>query len=102
MAGKWADYLISEVGYNAAETHIEEALVHSDTGDSVAPGTVQRRSTVVEWLEAGYTFETIFKNTDGSWREGAKVEIIKVGDEKFIRTDRDAIAEDNLENLPRL
>ena len=35
MTDKWADYLISAVRYNAAETHIEKVRVHVDEGDKV-------------------------------------------------------------------
>jgi hypothetical protein len=40
----------------------------------------------------------IFKN--GQWQRGADVHTVKIDQEKFIRTDRNAKAEDNLENLP--
>lgn len=100
MADKWADYLISAVRYNTAETHIGEVRVHEDDGDSVSAASIEKRSTVVSRLEAGYTFVTIIKG-EGKWKRGAKVDIITVNGTKYIRTDADATEEDNLGNLPR-
>lgn len=34
---KWADYLISEVRFNTAGTHIDKVRTHVDNGDSVGP-----------------------------------------------------------------
>jgi len=101
MRERWADYLISAVRYNAAETHIEEVRVHDDLGDTVGPPLMIKRTTVVERLEGGYTFVTIVKSSDGSWRKGARVRVVTVRGTKFIRTDADRTAEDNLGNLPR-
>jgi hypothetical protein len=100
MAEKWADYLISAVRYNAAETHIEKVRVHVDNGDSVGPASDWTRAEVIARLEAGYTFVTIFKQ-DGKWQKGAEVRVVTIHDEKFIRTDADRTKEDNLGNLPR-
>jgi hypothetical protein len=100
MADKWADYLISAVRYNDAETHIEKVKVRKDEGESVGQPSEWTRKKVIESLEAGYTFVTIFLK-DGTWKKGAKVGIVEIGDEKFIRTDSDATKEDNLEDLPR-
>jgi hypothetical protein len=75
---KWADYLISAVRYNAAETHIEMVRVHEDQGDRVGAPTTWERSSVVTSLEAGYTFMTITKGSDGKWTRGARVGIVTV------------------------
>jgi hypothetical protein len=52
-------------------------------------------------LEKNYSFVTIIKNKDDKWDLGAKVEIIKVNGLKYIRTDRNNFASDNLEDLPK-
>jgi hypothetical protein len=100
VADKWADYLISAVRYNAANTHIEKVKVHEDQGDKVGSGSEWTRKEVIDSLEAGNTFMTIFLKS-GSWHKGSEVRIIIIGGEKFIRTDADEIKEDNLEDLPR-
>ena len=43
---------------------------------------------------------TILKTKEGKWQKGQTVHIIKVGNEEFIRTDKNQVARDNLENLP--
>jgi hypothetical protein len=101
MGEKWADNLISAVRYNTAETHIEEVRVREDKGEKVGPASTEKRSTVVSRLESGYTFATIVKSTDETWRFGSKVRIITVKGTKYIRSDNDETAEDNLEELPR-
>lgn len=101
MTEKWADYLISAVRYNAAETHIDKVQVREDQGDSVGSASTVERTTVVSRLEAGNTFVTIVKGTSDKWQRGAKVRIVTVRDKKYIRTDADATEEDNLEDLPR-
>ena len=101
MTEKWADYLISAVRYNDAETHIEMVRVHEDQGDRVGAPTTWERSSVVASLEAGSTFMTITKGSDGKWTPGARVGIVTVRGTKYIRTDADATPEDNLGSLPR-
>lgn len=101
MTDKWADYLISAVRYNAAETHIDKVQVRQDEGDSVGSPSTVERTTVVSRLEAGYTFVTIVKGANDKWQRGAKVRIVTVKGKKYIRTDADATEEDNLGSLPR-
>lgn len=101
MTEKWADYGISAVKYNSRGTHIDQVRVHKDNGDSIGAPKVWLREQVVSALETGYTFVTIPKNNQGNWIRGRNVEIIKVNGTKYIRTDRNSIASDNLENLPR-
>ena len=97
---KWADYLISGVRYNAKRTHIDMVKVHQDLGDTVGTAVDTPRATIVASIRSGNSYMTIFKGTNGNWKKGQDVRIIRVGNEEFIRTDANAIASDNLENLP--
>ena len=101
MTEKWADFLISKVQYNAAETHIVKVLLHEDLGDVISRGTEETRGTVVAHLDGGRTVMTIYRGAEGKWTRGAEVRVVNIGGEKFIRTDRDATKKDNLGNLPR-
>jgi Protein of unknown function (DUF3892) len=101
MADKWADYLISAVRYNAAETHIDAVKLHEDRGDTVGSSVEKSRQEIVALLEGDATISTIFKTQEGKWRQGAEVRIITVEGTKYIRTDADATKADNLGNLPR-
>ena len=101
MTDKWADFLISQVQYNPAETHIVKVLSHNNNGESVSGGTEMTRSMVVIRLGGGSTFVTITKNVEGQWTRGAQVPAVTIGGEKYIRTNADSIKRDNLGSLPR-
>jgi hypothetical protein len=100
MADKWADYLISAVRYNDKDTHIVAVQVDVD-GETVGAPTLKSRQEVAALLSKGSTICTIFKGPNGRWSQGAKVEIVKVDGEEYIRTDADKIKADNLGQLPR-
>ena len=97
---KWADYCVSAVRYNAAETHIERVRVHVDTGDIIAAATDLTRSQVASAIERGNSFVTIYQR-NGQWHKGEDVRVITVNGVKYIRTDTNYKAADNLGNLPR-
>lgn len=98
---KWADYGISKVQYNADHDRIVKVLVHVDNGDTIAPGREWSRQDVVTAIDQrASTFVTIIKASDGKWSKGADVHTVTVNAVKYIRTDANRIAADNLENLP--
>ncbi|MCB2141249.1 DUF3892 domain-containing protein [bacterium] len=98
---KWADYCISAVRYNEDETHIVKVKVHADEGETIGSASEWKREDVVSAIERGNTLITILENADGKkWVIGQEVHIIKMNGNKFIRTDKNATASDNLENLP--
>jgi len=97
---KWADYCISAVRYNPERTHIVKVKVHINSGDTIGTATEWTRSEVVTVIGAGKTFVTITRTTDGKWNKGEDVRIIIVNGVKYIRTDANSKASDNLGNLP--
>lgn len=97
---KWADYLISAVRYNAEHTHITHLYAHEDTGECVGMGEIYLRQVIIEAINKGITFYTIYKNSDGKWSKGQKVFVIKVNGVSYLKTVDNGKAEDNLENLP--
>jgi len=102
MATKWADYLISAVQYTSTGSNIAKVRVHPDNGDTVGSGVETLRSHVVRRLESGRTYATITRDdADGTWRRGSDVGVVSVDGEKYIRTDRNKIKNDNLGRLPR-
>ena len=74
--------------------------MHKDLGDNVGAAEETARSSVVTNIKNGNNYMTIFAGANGNWKKGQDVRIIKVGNEEFIRTDANAKASDNLENLP--
>ncbi len=97
---KWADYCISAVRYNAEHTHIVKVKVHTDMGDTLGNDTEWTRTDVVSAIENKKTFVTITRSTDGKWKKGEDVRIITIGGVKYLRTDANSKASDNLGNLP--
>ena len=96
----WADYGISEVRYDEDRTHIVKVKVREDKGDKFGPAEEWSREKVVSAIEGGTTFVTILKGSDGNYKKGRDVHIITVKAVKYIRTDQNLTASDNLENLP--
>ena len=97
---KWADFLISAVRYDEDRSRIVQVRVYDDLGDKVGNARISSRIDVVNSIKQGKTYVTILENQDGSWRKGQEVGIVKMEGEEFIRTDRNSVAKDNLENLP--
>lgn len=98
---KWADYLISAVKYNDAETHIIKVRVHADNDATVGGGFEMTRTDVIARIDNGVTFATIYKKDDGNWRYGASIATITIDGNRYIKTRADGTRSDNLENLPR-
>jgi len=99
MANKWADYCISSVQYNLDHTHINKVKIRPDNGDALGAESEWARAEVVNSIQSGKTFVTIVKN-DNNWKKGEDVRIVPVNGTKYIRTDANSKAEDNLGKLP--
>jgi hypothetical protein len=98
---KWADYGISKVRYNDEETYIVKVKVLEDEGDAFSLAEEWTRSKVVSAIERGKTFVTILRGANNKWKKGQEIHIITVNGIKYIRTDQNRKASDNLENLPK-
>jgi len=96
---KWADYCISAVHYNTDHQHIVRTKVYEDNGDTLGTEKEWMRSEVVSAIEIGKTFITIFRKDD-KWAKGQEVRPITINGTKYIRTDANSRAADNLDNLP--
>lgn len=72
--------------------------VHEDEGDKIGDPTERTRSQVVTAIENGKTFVTILQG--GKWKKGQDVHIITVKGTKYLRTDQNLKASDNLGELP--
>lgn len=66
---KWADYLISAVKYNDPKTHIIAVKTYADLGDKVGAEQHFSRQQVVQGIENGTSFMTIF-NVNNKWQKG--------------------------------
>ena len=97
---KWADYLISAVRYGTDPKHITHLKVHEDKDEEVGVGKEYPRSDVVDAINKGTSFVTIFMKNE-KWQKGQKVFVIKVGGKSYLKTVDNKKEEDNLENLPK-
>lgn len=97
---KWADYGISAVRYNATHTHIDRVRAHPDNGDTIGASSEYPRADIVAAIKKGTTFVTILWGSEGNWKKGQPVYIIKVNGIEYIKTVDNGRAADNLENLP--
>lgn len=97
---KWADYGISAVRYNVAHTHIDRVRAHPDNGDTIGASSEHLRTDIVAAIKKGTTFVTILRGSDGNWKKGQSVYIIKINGIEYIKTVDNGKAADNLENLP--
>jgi hypothetical protein len=96
----WANFGISEVRYDDQHSHIEKAKVHQDNGDSMGDPKEWSRDQIIAAIGLGITFVTILKVSDINWKKGQDVNIVTVNEVKYIRTDKNQKASDNLESLP--
>jgi hypothetical protein len=97
---KWADYCISAVRYNSEHTHIVKVKVHPDNGDTIGDATEWLRTDVITAIGNNKTFVTIVRSPEGKWKKGEDVRIVTINGTKYIRTDANNKASDNLGNLP--
>lgn len=97
---KWADYIITKVRYSTDKKHIEKVKISEDHGeDKLAEPSEFTRQAVVNLLEGKKEIVTAYLE-NGSYKKGAKVDIVTVKGIKYIRTDETKIEKDNLERLP--
>lgn len=98
---KWADYGISAVRYDGDDQYIDKVKVHKYNGDTMGGGETWSRKDVLAMMDDDKTFVTILKGDGGQWKKGQDVHIFIVDGRRFLRTDANRKAKDNLENLPR-
>jgi Protein of unknown function (DUF3892) len=99
-ATKWADYAITAVKYHPFRTAITEVEIRNDNGTSLGPSRRVTRQAVVDALGRGESAVTAFLGQDGSFHRGENVRVLNTTHGRFLRTDRDHILADNLNNLP--
>ena len=98
---KWADYCISAVRYDAEHSHIVKVRVHAYSDTGIGGYSEWTRSDVVNAIQRGSTFVTITLSQDKrTWHKGEDVHIVTVNGVKYLRTDANSRAADNLGNLP--
>ena len=98
---KWADYIITAVGYDVHNTHITEVEIRPDTGTAVGQPARATRASVARAIQTGTAFVTAYERL-GQWYKGEDVRVVRIGSDVYLRTDANFVRADNLGNLPRL
>jgi hypothetical protein len=99
-ASKWADFTITAVKYHPRRTAIAEVEIRSDNGAQLGAPQRASRQAVIDVIDRGQTCVTAFRTADGKFHRGEDVRVVNTPHGRFIRTDRDGILADNLNNLP--
>lgn len=98
---RWADYVITAVQHSPDRSCITHLEVRPDNGDTIGAPTVWTRASVIVAIDKGYSFVTALRR-NGNWTRGADVTVVTIGQERYLRTDRNLRREDNLGELPEL
>lgn len=98
----WADYCISKVRFNSANTHIDKLIyrIHDPAKNVMGVEKEMTRANAVKLLEQGKTFISITEDANGRFHKGAMVSVFPVS-VKFLKTAADNKESDNLDHLPR-
>lgn len=94
-----ADYGVTDVKYNSIDKYIEWVKVGKFAGNSFGMRENWLRTKLISELERGKTFITVLKHGD-RLKKGAEIHIVNVNGKKYIRTDNDNTASDNLKDVP--
>lgn len=95
-----ADYFVTcRNETDGSITSVRRHVVNSD-GTFQTQGAEVKRSAVVSDIEGnGAVYETIYKR-NGKWQRGAQIKVIVVNGTKYLRTDANNTAADNLDEIP--
>ena len=96
----WADYYVRAVRYNEKSKLIEVIRVRPDNGGILGEAQEVSRAAAVKLIEAGVTFMTTPKDSEGRRFKGKHVYLVEACDGKYIRTDLRTSPEDELGDLP--
>ncbi|TCC93690.1 DUF3892 domain-containing protein [Pedobacter frigiditerrae] len=82
---------------------VSHVFLHANDADGFNRGVKTSREEVVKLIEAGKIVMTLrWDYHTAAFKTGAKVEIIEVGNIKYLRTHKDATVNDNLDNMIRM
>lgn len=94
-----ADYGITGVKYNSIGKYIEWVKVGRFTGNSFGMRENWLRTKVISEFGNGKSFITVLKQGD-RLKKGLEVNIVTIDGKKYIRTDNNIKASDNLTDIP--
>jgi hypothetical protein len=95
-----ADYYIEKVRYNTDHTRIVQVSVRENAGTKLGKPHAMPRKQVIDLLKQGKSFMTIFRNEEGKYRPGEGLHMASLNGVSYLRTDREHVKVDHLNNLP--
>ncbi len=93
---KWSDFLISAVRYE--DFRITHLKIHSDNVTRISGGSTWTKEEVIDAMNKGKTFITIFKDTKGDWQKGKEV-FLKRENGTYMITDSNNEEADSLKDM---
>ena len=97
---KWADYAIRCRSLDRDGSIASVRAFPMTDGFRLQPDRSFTRNEVVSSIERGTSFVTTYKTDQDTLRKGEDVHVVSINGRKYIRTDANRIAKDNLGNLP--
>ncbi len=95
-----ADYYIEKVRYTKDHSRIIWVSVREDNSKKLSGAYNMVRERIMKLMHDGKQFMTIFRNDEGKYRKGQRIQLISVKGNEFIRTDPEQADKDKLEDLP--
>jgi hypothetical protein len=95
-----ADYYIEKVQYTKDHNRIIRVSVREDSGTKLSKPHDMARKEIIELLQNGKHFMTIYRNDEGKYRKGQKIVMVQVNGVDYIHTNPSQNQNDHLENLP--
>lgn len=95
-----ADYYIEKVRYTKDHSRIIWVSVREDNSKKLSGAYNMVRKKIMSLIHDGKQFMTIYRNDEGKYRRGQKIQLVSVKGTEFLRTDADPMEKDQLEDLP--
>lgn len=97
--GTSPNFGISEVEYDQDHVLITHLKQHGIINENAADGDIVDRLTIIDNLEQNMTYKTMTWS-GSTWDLHKDVKVVRVDSTKYIRTDNNNIAKDDLGELP--
>ncbi len=93
------DWWVHEVSYDDDHSRIVSVKAKPVIDGRLGADQIQTRQTVVAAIISGRVYWTMVLK-DGKWVSGAKIEVVPIESEQFLKTEPNNVKEDNLGELP--
>lgn len=104
MGERPSQYIITAAQYDEGETRLQYVFVGippESAGMTVDGIRLYHRDQLIAALEAGKHFSIAYK-LHGEWQDGGEIFLVSCEGERYIRSDQQPLAIDDLGNLARI